>query len=457
MTSRWKKVWADFWGNKGRTFLTILTIMVGTLAVGFNSNLGSYMLESMDGDYLSANPSEATIYASPFDDGMVKVAREVPGVDAAEGRAATSAHLIPAQGEPIAIQFSGIKKPEDLTLNLLKPKFGEISIPAFTDKQVLMDASAQSLGYQVGDKMIIELDGGKRRELTFAGYMHDVAGFPYNLAQQIDAYVTPSTLEWLGGSRQYSVLAVSVAENPTDATHVKDVAQAVADRMERAGETVYFVNVYQPGHHFAWSISQGIFFVLSVLGYMTVVLSAFLIINTITAIMTQQTRQIGIMKAIGGGNMQIFGMYVVLILSFGLVAFLVAIPLSNAGAQIIGGGMATYLNFNPAPFKAYPSAITQQALVALFVPLLAALWPVYNSVRITVREAVSDYGIGGNGKQRDASVSKGALLHPAPNSLVTPQCLSAQASARSDSVLAGTGRRHLHRSLQSVGLVRENH
>ena len=169
------------------------------------------------------------------------------------------------------------------------------------------------------------------------------------------------------------MLAVSVAENPTDATHVKDVAQAVADRMERAGATVYFVNVYQPGHHFAWSISQGIFFVLSVLGYMTVVLSAFLIINTITAIMTQQTRQIGIMKAVGGGNLQIFGMYVVLILSFGLVAFLIAIPLANAGAQIVGGGMATYLNFNPAPFKAYPSAITQQAIVALLVPLLAAL------------------------------------------------------------------------------------
>ena len=61
MTSRWKKIWADFWSNKSRTFLTILTIMVGTLAVGFNANLGAYMLESMDGDYLSANPSEATI------------------------------------------------------------------------------------------------------------------------------------------------------------------------------------------------------------------------------------------------------------------------------------------------------------------------------------------------------------------------------------------------------------
>ncbi len=414
MTSRWKKIWADFWGNKGRTFLTILTIMVGTLAVGFNSNLGSYMLESMDGDFLSANPSEATIFTSPFDDDMVKMAREIPGVDAVEGRSSASAHLIPSKGEPISIQFTGIKNTNQLTLNQLKPKFGEPAIPAFTDKQVLIDASAQSLGYKTGDTLIIELDNGRRRELTLAGYVHDVTGFPYNMAQMINAYVTPSTLEWLGGSRQYSVLSVSVSEKQTDAEHVTEVAQAVADRMERAGATIYFVNVYQPGHHFAWSISQGIFFVLGVLGYMTVILSGFLIINTITAIMAQQTRQIGIMKAVGGDNSQIFGMYVVLILGFGLIALLIAVPLAGGAAQTIGAGMAAYLNFDPLPFKAYPSAVFQQAIVALVVPLLAAVWPVYNSVRITVREAVSDYGIGGNGKIKNASVNKGALFIPRP-------------------------------------------
>ena len=414
MTSRWKKIWADFWGNKSRTLLTILTIMVGTLAVGFNANLGAYMLESMDGDYLSANPSEARIYTSPFDDDMVKIAREMPGVDAAEGRSSIGAHLIPSKGEPISIQFTGIEEPADLTLDQLKPKYGEASIPAFTDKQVLVDASAASLGYKVGDTLIIELDNGRRRELTLAGYVHDVAGFPYNLTQTINAYVTPGTMEWLGGTRQYSMLAVSVSEDQTDAEHVTVVAQAVADRMERAGEEVIFVNVYQPGHHFAWSISQGIFFVLSVLGYMTVVLSGFLIINTITAIMTQQTRQIGIMKSVGGGNAQIFAMYLVLVLGFGLSAFLIAVPLANSAARTIGEGMATYLNFNPVPFKMYPSAVTQQAIVALLVPLLAALWPVYNSVRITVREAVSDYGIGGDAKYKDASVSRRALFLPRP-------------------------------------------
>ena len=68
MSSRWRKVWADFWGNKSRTFLTILTITVGTFAVGFNSNLALHLTESMDGDYLSASPSEAQIYAYPIDD-----------------------------------------------------------------------------------------------------------------------------------------------------------------------------------------------------------------------------------------------------------------------------------------------------------------------------------------------------------------------------------------------------
>ena len=414
MTSRWKKIWADFWSNKSRTFLTILTIMVGTLAVGFNANLGAYMLESMDGDYLSANPSEGQIYMSEFDDELVKVAREMPGVDTAEGSATTSAQLIPAEGQPISIQFTGIKDPSTATLDRLKPKSGESTIPTYGDKQVIFDASAESLGYEVGDKVVIELDNGRRRELIFAGYMHAVTGFPYNLAQQVNAYVTPDTLEWLGGSRQYSALAISVSENQTDAVHVKQVVQAVADRLEKAGQIIYFVNVYQPGHHFAWSITQGIFFVLGTLGYMTVLLSGFLIINTITAIMTQQTRQIGIMKAIGGGNSQIFFMYVVLVLGFGFVALLIAIPLANSLATTMGAGMAAYLNFNTLPFRMYPSAVIQQVIVALLVPLLAALWPVYNSVRITVREAISDYGIGGNAKPKQSSVSRGAIIIPRP-------------------------------------------
>ena len=270
IASRWKKVWADFWSNRGRTFLTIATIAVGTFAVGFNSNLGIYMNESMDGDYLSANPSEAEIYASGLNDDLVDKALKVPGVEAVEGYSSIDGQLIRPDGTKVNISFTAADNPSLLTLNLLKPALGEAQIPTYGKKEVILDASAQSLGFSNGDTIIIELDNGKRRELTFTGYMHAVTGFPYNLAQQVNAYVTSDTLEWLGGNtEQYGRLSISVSEKQTDADHVTAVAQAVADELKRAGSTVYFVNVYQPGHHFAYSITQGVFFVLSILGYLT--------------------------------------------------------------------------------------------------------------------------------------------------------------------------------------------
>jgi len=414
MSSRWKKIWADFWGNKSRSFLTILTVMVGTFAVGANADLRSYMLESMDGDYLSSRPSEATISASSFDEDMVEVARRVPGVDAAEGQTLIGAELIPPKGEPIAIIFNGTDDPSRKTLNLLKPVPGETSLPLLKDKQVLMDATIATLGYQPGDTILIELVDGKRRELTLAGYMHDVSFPSYTLVQTINSYVTLDTLEWLGGSREFNALAVSVSEKQTDAAHVTAVAQEVADQLERAGLEIYFVNVYMPGHHFAWSSTQGIFLILSVLGYLTVFLSGFLIINTITAIMTQQTRQIGIMKAIGGETGQIFTMYIVLILGLGLCALLIAIPLAGGFAQFFGRGMANYLNFTPLPFTVYRTAVIQQITVALIIPLIAALWPIYNSVSITVREAISDYGIGAISKFKSAAVNRRTVIIPRP-------------------------------------------
>jgi len=415
MTSRWKKVWADFWTSKSRTVLTIVIIAVGTFAVGASNNLRLFMSENMDGDYLSARPSEATIYTSPLENELVKIARRVPGVDAVEGRSTLSANLIHSDGRPISIQFTSLEDPGALTLNLLKPAKGEAELPRLGDRQMLVDASVAILGYASGDTVTIELSSGKHRELTVAGYVHDITSIPYGqYGQTVYAYVTPDTLVWLGGSRSYNALVVSVAGNEIDRPYVVGVAQAVAERMERAGATVSSIFVLQPGHYFAWDIAQGIFFLISALGYMSVFLSAFLIINTVTALMARQTRQIGIMKSVGGGTLQIFGMYLVLIILFGLVALGIAIPLADRVAEFIGTGMAESLNFYTLPYQSYPETIIQQVIVALVIPLLAVILPIYHSVRVTVREALTDYGLGASTKHKDHSISKVALWIPRP-------------------------------------------
>jgi putative ABC transport system permease protein len=414
MSSRWKKVWADFWSNKTRSILTVLTIGVGVFTVGFSSNLRFYMNESMDSDFLSSSPSEAMIYAFPMDDVSVKIAREVPGVDAVEGRSTSSAKIKRLAEDDVIIQFTAIENPYDLTVNTLKPAQNETRIPPLAEKEVLLDSSAASLGYQPGDLISVELDDGKLRELRLAGYLHSATSVPLNQGSTVTAFVTPDTIVWLGGTRNFNALAVSVAENPTDTEHVTAVAQAVADRIERSGATIRFVYVSQPGHHYAYSISQGVFFILGVLGWLTVLLSGILIVNTITALMSQQTRQIGIMKAIGARTPQIFGMDVVLILGFGLCSLAISVPLANKAAQTVSNAMAASLNFFPATYRGYPAAYIQQAIVALIVPLLAAVLPIYNSVRMTVRETLSEYGIGGKTKPKKTSVNKGTLLIPRP-------------------------------------------
>ncbi|MBT3712524.1 MAG: hypothetical protein HOG15_04150 [Anaerolineae bacterium] len=135
MSSRWKKVWADFWGNKTRTFLMILTIIAGTFAVGLNSNLGLLMNRDMDADFLSANPSEATLYVSPVDDDMLASLQEIDGVGEIEGRSDVTAQLLQDDGNKVVISFDGIKDPAELSVNTLKPANpSDTTLPTLNDK-----------------------------------------------------------------------------------------------------------------------------------------------------------------------------------------------------------------------------------------------------------------------------------------------------------------------------------
>jgi putative ABC transport system permease protein len=415
ISSRWKKVGADFWGNRGRTFLTTMTIMAGAFAVGFNSNFGLYLSESMETDFLSAKPAEAYIYAHPINDETVKIVSEMPGVNGAEGFSSMSAQIIQPDGKHIDVHFTAVGKPGKLSLNVLTPAMNDIVIPQYKIKEMIMDASASSLGYKPGDTILIELENGRVREVKLAGYMHSSTGPSYTLANQVNAYVTKGTLNWLGGdASNYNQLAISVMEEQTNQEHVTQMAQMVSDRLERAGATVYSIDSSQPGHHFAYESAQGMFVVLGILGYLTVFLSAFLIVNTITALMAQHTRQIGIMKSTGASVAQITGMYLALVLGFGVVAFLIAAPLANITSQIVGEGIARWMGIYPTPYKGYPITLMQQAFITLGIPPLAAILPIYNRVKITVREALNNHGLGENTKLKKDSANENFTFIPRP-------------------------------------------
>ncbi|MGC1375085.1 MAG: ABC transporter permease [Anaerolineales bacterium] len=396
MTTIWRKVLADFWSNKTRTFLMVLTITLGVFSVGFVGNLGAMLNRDMDADFNSSNPAHAKIYVSGLDEEWVRALRKVPGVKDTEGRTQVIAQLVKPNGEKTPIQFEAPKSFDAIRLNLLKPvnlPNGNLPIPDW--KEVVFDNSAAVLGYKAGDIVEVELANGDTRKLTFKAYVHDVNSLSYGLTGAVAAYVTSNTILWLGGPKDYNEMLFSVSENETDTQHVTDIAHTITNRFEKSNEiSNWQISVSSPGHHFAWPTAQGVIFILSALGWMTVALSVFLIVNTIVALMTQHVRQIGIMRAIGGSTWQIFSMYLSLVLIFGVLALIISIPFANWAAYQICIFLAGLMNYNIGPMTYHAGTVITQIIVAFLVPVAAALAPLLNGLRVSVREALTNYGIG---------------------------------------------------------------
>ncbi len=402
--SKWQKVFADLWGNKVRSGLMLLTITVSVFAVGFIISTGELCMSDMDADFQGSNGHSAIIYTSPSPDLEHSLAK-VPGVADVEQRSGIDARWVLDDTNFQSISIISIPQTADaLRIDRLKP----IDPPAFPDlpdRQVLLtDSAVSGMGVKPGDSITIELSNEKRRSLKVAGIVHDVYAIPPMFGGAALGYVTPATVEWLGGSRDFTQVYMTVSESPSDREHVTSVSQAVADKIRDAGVEVGYTFIYNPGRHFAKDIFKGIMMILYILGGMTVFLGTFLVINIINALLNQHVRYIGVMKAIGGQRGQIIGMYAALVLCLGVIALLLSSWSAGLAGYYIEKMMGGMLNFIVGPFRFSPAALGWQAVIALSVPILAALAPIWNGTRITVREAISSYGLGKGPAVKDREI-----------------------------------------------------
>jgi putative ABC transport system permease protein len=392
LNPRWRKVLGDLWSNKTRTLLVVLSIAVGVFAVGMIGGARVMLPHDLAAANDASNPASATLQIGPFDDELVRTIRRLPGVDDAEGRSTTVFQVSAGPGVWKYTMVKVIPNFDDLRIGTIKPLSGAWPPP---EKQLLLERSALAyLNTQVGGTVVVELPDGTKRTMRVAGVVYDVT-WASRLFRSGSAYITSDTARWLGQTGQFSELRITVTGDRHDIAHIKQVVSQVREKIERSGRTVDFVNIPDPpGKHWADSSLVAIMVVMGVLGAISLLMSGFLVVNTISAILTQQTRQIGVMKSIGATSRDIVGMYLMTVLVFGMLALLVAIPLGALGAQVFVNVFAGLLNFDALGGGVPPSVLGLEVAAGLLIPLLAALWPVLSGTRITVREALSGYGLG---------------------------------------------------------------
>ena len=388
---RWKKILSDLWSNKARTLLVALSIAVGIFAVGSVSGVYFIMREDVPADYQKANPHSGILYTDLFDDDLLVTLRRTEGVKNVEGRSGTSGMVTVLTGEEVPIRFTNIAPLDTMQIDKLVLVEGKKDL---ADKEIYIEQTAKApLGVEVGDILPVTLDDGRVRELRVAGFVHDVNGDSYTFSRQAAAYANGETVEWLGGTRLYNQVLFVVSERPNDELHVQEVAKALSEKVTRGGREVYVTVVFRPGEHPAQSILDSVFALLGGMGVLALLLSTFLVINTISSLMGQQIRQIGVMKAVGGTFGQVSTMYLVLIGIFGIIALIIAVPISGAVSYISALGIGQLLNIHMGAFRIPTATLVLEILVGIAVPLFAGLVPVFNGARLTVREAISSYGL----------------------------------------------------------------
>ena len=389
MKPRWRKVFHDLIDNAARTLLVVLSIAVGVFSIGVIAGAYVILSNDMSVSYAANNPANIELRMANFGADVLTSIRNEQTVKEAEARRVFNIRVrVPGTQTWTTLDMVAFDDFEANTVNYLIPVDGQ-GLPQKRQVVLEHDALNHIKDVQVGQPLEFQLPDGSVKTMPVVGIVQDTATGAGDFLAAPYAYITKSTLQYLGQPDDFNRIYATVAANSDDIFHVREVGADLKDKLEKNGTVVVRTRFSLTHEHPLADTVNAILGILMALGILIVFLSSSLIANTLNALLNQHLRHIGVIKLVGGQRRQVFLMYLVLILSFGVLALFLAVPLGGQGAYGLALFISGDLNFNLLGYRIVPLALAIQIAVGLLVPLVAGLVPVINGSRITVLRALS--------------------------------------------------------------------
>ncbi|MFZ5912420.1 MAG: FtsX-like permease family protein [Chloroflexota bacterium] len=388
----WYKIWSDIWHNKMRTFLAVLSIAAGVFAVGAIFGMSDLLITNLDNSHRAVLPTHVNVYLGGLvDEDVLLNLKDVPGVEDIEPYNSISIlyKLRPEddwrQG---VIQMRG-----DFTeqkYELLQLRAGRW--PEGKNEVAVERMAAQFLSVGLGDTVIFKINDDER-SYPITGLIRHPFVPPPQFMDLAFFFMDSEGIERLDiPEGKYGSFYLRVT--PYSHEYARQVASAIKDKLAKQDIRVAAFVYEDPNRHWGRDFFDGVTLVQELLALICVAISVVLVYNTLSNLITHQTNQIGILKAIGARTQIIVWIYLVSALVYGLLALFIALP---AGAVVASSITRTFLalfNIDYPQFEISSQAILLQALSGILAPLLAGLLPTLQGARITVRQAIASYGLG---------------------------------------------------------------
>ena len=399
------KVWFELWQDKARTLQVIMVIALGAIGVGLVVGGRNLVAGTVSENWQAARPPHIKLSVNPplTNDQMDRLSR-LEGVAEVEGlyNERVEWRLVGSD----AWETGALKSREDYRRQ--KMGLDEVVSGQWPGRNTLATGvvSVGEAGVFEGDTVELRF-GDTVRTFDIVGTIDSVGPSP---VFGDEFYADRRTFTRITG--RDTVDQVQLRDTTFDQARAEATDLRIQDYFEDIGvDSVGVLFPFQdrivpPVVPPAAAILNAIFLLLGIIGVIIVILGVFLVYNSISAIIYQQVSQIGVMKAIGASSWQVIWSYLLLVFGYGVLAAVISIPIGAVAASGLQAFFADFLNLEVGGISVDQSAVLIQVAICLVAPLFAALVPLSSGMRITVREAISNYGISGSVGLVDRLVAK---------------------------------------------------
>lgn len=391
---RWRKVLRDLWLHKARTALVVCAIMIGIVGAGAVLDTWAILRVVTREGYLATNPASATLRVDSVDDALLARVRTIPSIRDAEARR-TIVGAATVNGTTYSALLFASRDPSTKVIGMVVRDRG--AWPPADGTIVIEHSSMEYAGVSLGDMATIQLADGTPLDLKVTGIARDQGLAPGWMDHVVYAFITPATLARLGASASLNQLQIVVRDGngvSFDRAANRRAALEVKAAAEAAGHSVFEVDVPVPGRHEHAAQMDSLLMTQGAFGALLLLLSGFLVVNLMAAMLAGQVREIGVMKAIGARASQIAAMYLATAFVLGLVACIVAVPVAAFIGRQYAEFSASLLNFSIAGVAIPARVIVMQLAVGALLPVAAAAFPVMRGCRVSVSDGLRDFGVG---------------------------------------------------------------
>lgn len=397
LSPRWKKIVAELGQHKARSLLVVLAIAFGTAGAGVVLVTWAILQQVTIAEFRASNPMSASVHVDRVDADLLGAVRGVPGVADVQARRVVLASVL-VDGVPQTALLTRIGDFNPVRIGKIEPESG--TWPPNDAGVVIEASSVEFSATAVGGTLELSVGEGPTLRAVVNGIAHDVGVAPGWMEHMVYLFATSATLEALGVDSAFDEVQFTVSDRSLDRQGIRAIAREVVRVIESSGRRIGNVDVPEPGQHVHAAQIGSLLFTQGAFGVLAMVLSCILVANLMAALLASQRREIGVMKAIGARNRQLFGMYLSMALAYGLFSLLLALPAAWAGGWLYARFMANMLNFSVDGLVVPIWIMATLCAVGLVMPVTAAAFPIWRACRATVADALRDIGLSDTGAAR---------------------------------------------------------